>query len=212
MKHTLLAMALVVAMVGCTEQTGAPISGTPAVTTTPSEAAKPMTFQTTPLIVEADSVTAQDPALLAAAAWTQKQCVLTLPGDPAEFKASPTGPTRLTGFMIAPDDTSAGAFEIVLKGETSNYSIPAKTGWDRTDVADFFKMPQLADSGFDANVDLAKVAPGKYKVDYVVERGGSRHFCESGKTLIVESGGAGATPAQDAPAADAKDAAASKAG
>ena len=186
MKHTLLAMALVVAMVGCTEQTGAPISGTPAVTTTPSEAAKPMTFQTTPLIVEADSVTAQDPALLAAAAWTQKQCVLTLPGDPAEFKASPSGPTRLTGFKIAPDDTSAGAFEIVLKGETSNYSIPAKTGWDRTDVADFFKMPQLVSSGYDLMVDLSGVAAGRYKIDYMVDRGGKKFFCESGKHLVVK--------------------------
>lgn len=204
MKRTLLAMAVVVAMVGCTEQTGAPVSGTPAVTTSPPEAAKPVSFETAPLVVEADSVTVQDPAILAAAAWTQKQCVLTLPGDPAEFEANANGPTRLTGFMIAPDDTSAGTFEIVLKGEKTNYSIPAKTGWDRSDVADFFKMPQLADSGFDANVDLAKVMPGNYKVDYVVERGGSRHFCESGKTLVVKAGGGSAAPAEGTSAAEPK--------
>lgn len=197
MKRTLIALALVTLVAGCNK----PTTDGPAVTTAPSEAEKPVKFESTPLVVDAASVVEQDPKLIADAAWTTKQCVLTVPGDAAEMQGATSGPTRLTGFFIAPDDQPAGEFDIVLKGESTNYRIPAKTGWDRTDVADFFKLPQLASTGFDANVDLSMVPAGKYKVDFVLDRAGAKHFCESGKHLVL----AGSTsPAGEvaAPAAD----------
>lgn len=193
MKRTLIALAVVALVAGC-NNSPAPGSDAAAVTTAPEESQKPLEFETTPLVVDAAAVTEQDPALRAGAAWTAKQCALTVPGDAAEMESASAGPTRLTGFFIAPDDQPAGEFDIVLKGETRNFRIPAKTGWDRSDVASFFKMPQLATSGFDVNADLSGVATGNYKVDFMLERAGAKHFCESGKTLVVKAGAQPAAP------------------
>ena len=181
-----LVLLLAAAVAGC----GQPPPGSgPAVTTTPSEDSKPIKFETAPLLVAVDAVKEQDVAVLSGAEWTTKQCSLTLPGVPesqADIDATVGGPTRLAGFFIDPSDQPAGAFEVVLKGEPINYSIPAKTGWDRSDVADFFKMPQLVSSGYDLMVDLSGVAAGRYKIDYMVDRGGKKFFCESGKHLVVK--------------------------
>lgn len=191
MKHTLIAMAFIAALTaGCNQQ--APADGTPAVTTTPSEAAKPIHFEVAPLQVGAKSINEQDRSVLAGAAWTAKQCSLTLKGIPEsqmDIEAAKIGSTHFSGFFIDPRDQPAGEFEIVLKGEQKNFSIPAKTGWDRTDVADFFKLPQLANSGFDVMADLSTVPSGKYKIDYMVERDGAKFFCESGKTVVIQNNG-----------------------
>ena len=188
-----LVFVLAATVVGCGQ---APSDGTPAVTTTPSEDAKPIKFETASLQVAAASVKEQDAAVLAAAEWTAKQCSLMLPGVPDsqhDLDAAAAGPTRLAGFFIAPDDQPAGEFEVVLKGDAKNYSFPAKTGWDRTDVADFFKMPQLASVGYDVMVDLSGVEAGKYEIDYMLDRSGKKFFCESGSNLVVQ-------PATDAAA------------
>lgn len=197
-----LAFVLVAAVVGCSQ---APSGGDSAVTTAPREEAKPVQFETTPLQVAAASVKEQDPAVLAAAEWTAKQCSLTLPDMPdnqLDLDAAGTGPTHLAGFFIAPADQPAGDFEVVLKGEAKNYSFPVKTGWDRTDVADFFKMPQLASAGYDVMVDLSGVDAGKYKINYMVDRSGKKFFCESGRNLVVKASAAAAAEAVVQPAMD----------
>lgn len=183
----LLTLAALAALAACNRQQ--PAAGG-AVTTTPTEAQKPLAFESAPLTVKADAVKEQDPAILAGATWTRKQCALTLkevPDAQADVPAAASGSTHLAGFFIDPKDQPAGNFEIVLKGESKNFSIPAKTGWDRSDVAEFFKLPQLANSGYDVNVDLSGVPDGKYKIDYMADRGGTRYFCESGKNLVVAS-------------------------
>lgn len=183
MTRTLIAAAVIALVTGCNNP--APSVGTPAVTTAPDTNEMPLEFETEPLAVDSGSVTEQDPTRLAGAAWTAKQCVLSVPGDASELLAANGAPTRLQGFFIAPDDQPAGKFDIVLKGETENYHVPASTGWERTDVADFFKMPQLASSGFDVGADLSNVPAGRYKVDFLMDRDGAQYFCESGKYLLV---------------------------
>lgn len=181
----LFVLAVMTALAACSKQ---PAMTGPAVTTTPAEAQRPLVFESKPLEVKADGVKEQDPAVLAGATWTQKQCSLTLkdaPDTTVDVDANPDGVTELAGFFIDPGNQPAGEFQIVLKGETKNFSIPAKTGWDRSDVATYFKMPQLANSGYDVTADLAGVEPGKYKVDFMVDRSGTKYFCESGKSLVV---------------------------
>lgn len=195
MTRTMIALAALALAGGCNNP--APDPDAPAaVTTAPDEREMPLTFETAPMTVDAASVIQQDPAVLAAAAWTAKQCSLTVPGDAADFSSEVAGPTRFTGFFIGPDDQPAGDFKIVLKGQDADYLIPARTGWDRTDVADYFQLPQLASSGFDVNADLSGVAEGAYRVDFVLERNGA-FFCESGKRLLVENSAGVASPSGD---------------
>ena len=182
----LLMLAVMATLAACSKQ---PASTGPAITTTPSDARKPSAFETAPLVVKADAVKEQDSAILAGATWTRKQCSLTLKGVPdsqVDVPAAVNGSTHLAGFFIDPKDQPAGSFEIVLKGDSKNFAIAAKTGWDRSDVAEFFKLPQLANSGYDVDVDLSGLPAGKYKIDYMVDRGGTRYFCESGKDLVVK--------------------------
>lgn len=159
----------------------------PAATTTPPESRKPDRFETSPLVVDANSVVTQEKGILAGAAWTAKQCALTTPDDGDQLVAEESGnQTRLAGYFIAPDDRPAGAFDIVLSGESVDYKVPSRTGWDRSDVAEFFKAPELASSGFDLNVDLGSLPSGEYKVDFLLDRDGTKFFCESGKRLVIE--------------------------
>lgn len=173
-----------VIVAGCNR---APTDDSPSVTTSPSESAKPIEFQTAPIEIRADAVAKQDVAVLAAAAWTTKQCALVIKDatdSEVELVAASSGFTEMAGFFIDPEDHPAGEFQIVLKGNNSNYAIPARTGWDRTDVADYFKMPQLASSGYHVLADLAQLPSGSYEVDFMVARDGVNYFCESGKRLI----------------------------
>lgn len=189
MKIAVCVVAVIAA--GCTKtpDNNAVNAASPAVTTTPPKEAPAPTFEAAPLTVSADMVKAQDPAILAAANWTAKQCDLTLSEgtDPkADVLAVQGGPTAFSGFFIDPKDQPAGDFKIILKGDGTQYAIPARTGWDRSDVASFFKMPQLANSGFDVRADLANVPDGRYKVDFLLSRGDLGYFCESGKTVVVK--------------------------
>lgn len=178
-----------VALAGCSQQSPEPATSptSPAVTTAPTEEQKPLQTESAPLTVETTRVTEQDPAVLAGATWTAKQCALTTGEGSNKLVAATNGPTRLSGYFIDPTDKPAGEFQIILKGGSKNYQIPAKTGWDRADVAEFFKIPDLAVSGYDVSVSLSPSVPaGKYAVDFMLDREGAKYFCESGKTLIVE--------------------------
>lgn len=160
------------------------VSTSPAVTTTPTAAEVPVVA---PLVVQAAQIEEQDVAVLAGATWTTKQCALETPGDAIELPAAANGGTNFAGYFIDPSEAPAGDFDIVLKGTARNFRIPAKTGWDRLDVAEFFKIPALATSGYHVLATLAPTVPaGRYEVDFILERAGVKYFCESGKTLVIQ--------------------------
>lgn len=178
----------VVFMAGCCqkqEQQSVEEARSPAVQLTSPEARKP--FETAPLVVDSGSISEQDPAVLAAAEWTRKQCSLNVNNDEKEVSHDSGRAVQMSGFFIAPNDQPAGNFDIVLKGKEINYVIPAKTGWDRTDVAHYFNQPQLDSSGYDVHFVLpSNVHSGRYEVNFMVELEGKNFFCESGKVLLVE--------------------------
>lgn len=182
-------MVIAVALTGCSQSASEQVEGQsaetlPAVTTNPADVQKPAT---SPLLIDGAQVKLQEPSVLAGATWTTKQCSLTTPDDGKDLSAQANSPTRLEGFFIDPQDAPAGEFEIVLKGDGANYGIPAKTGWERADVATFFKVPALATAGYDVLVTLDSSVPkGEYDVDLMLERGGVKYFCESGKRLLVK--------------------------
>lgn len=189
MKHAwVVCLAMTVAAVTAACSREHPASRSPAVTTTPSEEEKPLPTEKQALVVDPAKIAEQDPAVLASAIWTKRQCAVATPGDGAELHAATEGgATEMAGYFIDPDNAPAGAFDLVLKGESRNFHIPARTGWDRSDVAEYFHAPALAASGYRISVKLASAVPaGAYKLDLMLDRGGAKYFCESGKTLIVD--------------------------
>ena len=144
-------------------------------------------FETTPLTVQLSDVKEVDSQSLSAANWTRKSCALSVPEVPEtqkEIALGNTGHIRLSGYFIDPADQPAGKFEFALVGEKKTFIFPARTGWDRTDVAEYFEMPQLETSGFDVDVDLNSLPVGSYKINYLVDRKDGKFFCESGKILV----------------------------
>lgn len=180
------AMTVATVMTACSREN--PASRSPAVTTTPSAEEKPVFTEKEPLIVDPASISEQNPAVLASAAWTKRQCAVATPADGIELHAAVAGgATEIAGYFIAPDNAPAGAFDLVLKGESRNFHIPARTGWDRSDVAEYFNAPALASSGYRISVKLKPEVPaGAYELDLMLDRSGTKYFCESGKILIVE--------------------------
>lgn len=199
MKHNLAVLAFVSALAAChseaPQQAGAANEG----------AAADPGMDVPALNVAATSVHPEDVTVLAQANWTGKACALNLEGvdeKQVDVPANDAGATHLAGYFIDPDDKPAGDFSVALMGPEKNYLFPAKTGWDRTDVADYFRKPELATSGFQVNVDLSGVPAGTYKLNYVVDRGAKgKFFCESGKAIVV--GGAPAAASAPVAAADA---------
>ncbi|AXK70891.1 hypothetical protein DWG18_00365 [Lysobacter sp. TY2-98] len=187
--HNKSLLVLAVVLLAACDRGTAPVSSkgvNAAVTTSPTAEQMPVKYETVPLAVDPAKIEPQDVAMLASATWTAKQCALTTPEGVDELAAVSGAPTHFAGFFIDPSDKPAGDFDIVLKGAATNYRIPVRTGWERADVGEYFKVPALAAAGFEADVALTGAVPaGRYKVDFVVERNGAKFFCESGKTLVI---------------------------
>lgn len=144
-------------------------------------------FESTPLSVSLADLKEVDPQTLSSANWTRKSCALSTPEVPEtqkEITLESSGLIRLAGYFIDPTDQPAGQFNVALVGEKKAFVFPARTGWDRTDVAEYFEKQQLETSGFDVNVDLKSLPAGSYKINYLVDRKGGTFFCESGKILV----------------------------
>src|SRR4249919_1334333 len=135
--------------------------------------------------VDETKVVEFDAGSLKQATWTGKACDVKVPDGATETVATKGSANQIEGYVIDPSDAPAGAFDFILKGDKS-FSIPATTGASRPDVAEFFKIPALANSGFQFTTTLANVPAGRYTVDFVMDRNGTKFFCESGKTLVVQ--------------------------
>lgn len=136
--------------------------------------------------IEPVAVVELDPVLREMASWTAKACELVT-GEGSGMAVDADQVAIFEGFFIDPFDSPAGTFDIVLKGADSRIlAIPATTGASRPDVADFFKVRALERSGFRVSASLKDVPPGRYAVDFMLERAGQHYFCESGKQLVVQ--------------------------
>jgi len=123
---------------------------------------------------------------LEAAQWTAKPCNLDMiDRGPPDATLATAQPHLLEGFLVGPDGRPGGDFQIVFKGAASAFAIPATTGVDRPDVADYFGDPSLAGAGFAVTASLAGVPPGEYQPVLVVGRDGALFFCETGRRVVV---------------------------
>lgn len=187
MKIQLTAAALAIALVGCNSPTAPAATDTPTVVIpAPGDSAVTPPPVTEPaMVIDDASITELDPAVLAEASWTAKPCALSSEQDAKDIVAARGVPFVMEGYMVDPSNVPAGEFDVVLKG-AEQFRIPVKTGWQRQDVADFFKVPALVESGFLFSTTFGGVPAGRYDVDFVVEREGVNYFCESGKTLTLQ--------------------------
>lgn len=185
MKQAILFAAIAAGMLaGCEGQAPAPAASqaTPASASAQTPAAEAPTVVAA---VDETKVVEFDAKVLTQATWTGKACDVKVPDGTTEKVVTKGAANQLEGYVIDPSDAPAGAFDFVLKGEKS-FLIPASTGASRPDVAEFFKVPALETSGFQFTTTLASIPAGRYTVDFVMDRKGTKYFCESGKTLIVQ--------------------------
>jgi hypothetical protein len=181
MKHAILFAAMTVGMLaGCEGQAPAPNVSQPATAAAPTQSAP-----ATVAAADETKIGEFDATTLTKATWTGKACDVKVPDGTVEKVVTKGSANLLEGYVIDPSNAPAGEFEVVLKGEKS-FSIPASTGASRPDVAEFFKIPALATSGFQFTTTLESIPAGRYSVDFVMDRAGTKYFCESGKTLIVQ--------------------------
>lgn len=185
MKQTILFAAIVAGMLtGCEGQAPAPTASQTASSSTPAQAPA-ADVPVAVAAVDETKVVEFDAKVLTQATWTGKACDVKVPDGTTEKVVTKGTANLLEGYVIDPSDAPAGAFDFVLKGEKS-FQIPASTGAPRPDVAEFFKIPALETSGFQFTTTLASIPAGRYTVDFVMDRTGTKYFCESGKTLIVQ--------------------------
>ncbi|MGS1121653.1 hypothetical protein [Rhodanobacter sp. UC4436_H3] len=74
--------------------------------------------------------------------------------------------------------------KFVLKG-TDSFSIMAKTGTERPDVASYLKDANLSSSGFNFSTTLESVPAGVYQVLLVTRFGEVPYACETKKSVTV---------------------------
>lgn len=81
------------------------------------------------------------------------------------------------GGRVAPTAT------LVLQSSTSTYQASIQVNLDRTDVADYFKQPGLARSGFYLMGDAAGLEPGAYAVYLLQQYGADTLMCVTPKRI-----------------------------
>jgi len=84
-----------------------------------------------------------------------------------------------------PAGTSPKQVFVELDGPSKAY-LQATLGIKRPDVANNFKKPGLADTGWVANADLSEMAAGAYKVRIIQVDGQSALVCDSNKSIAIK--------------------------
>jgi hypothetical protein len=84
-----------------------------------------------------------------------------------------------------PAGTSPQQVFVDLEGPSKVY-LQAAHGIKRPDVADFFKKPGLADTGWMAYADLSEMAAGAYKVRIIQVEGQSGLVCDSNESVVIK--------------------------
>lgn len=173
MKYPLLVAAIGLSLAACSEKQ-------PEKAATPAPVASPA-----PIYVKA---TAARPAAIQSTQSLPNSCWLdTVNDQPAkDASISDKARTRLVGWA---GNVSAGTSPrqvfVELEGPSKVY-IQAVHGIKRPDVADNFKKPGLADTGWVAYADLSELAAGAYKVRIIQVEGQAGLVCDSTSSILLK--------------------------
>lgn len=90
---------------------------------------------------------------------------------------------RLVGFVVDKEGGTVPTQARLVIAGTQAYSVPLPTGRPRGDVADYFDIPEFAESGFMEDVAFARVAPGEYAL--YVHDPAAGWFCTTSQSVAV---------------------------
>lgn len=171
MKYPLLVAAMGLSLVACSEKqpekAAAPVA-TPAPSFAKATAVRPAAIQSTQSLPDAcrlDAVNDQP----AKDAWISEKARIKLSGWAGNVAAG----------------TSPKQIFVELEGPSKAY-IQAAHGIKRSDVADHFKKPGLADTGWVAYADLSGMAAGDYKVRIIQVEGQAGLVCDSKNSIVIK--------------------------
>jgi len=171
MKYPLYVAAMGLSLVACSEKQ-------------PEKAAIPVATPA-PVFVKAATVR---PAAIQSTLSLPNDCRLEVVNDQRPNDASISDKARITlqGWAgNVPAGTSPQQIFIEFEGASKVY-IQAAHGLKRPDVADFFKKPGLADTGWVAYADLSEMAAGAYKVRIIQVEGQSGLVCDSNHSIVIK--------------------------
>ncbi len=171
MKYPLLVAAIGLSLAACSEKQ--PEKAATPVATPPPSFAKATTVR---------------PAVIQATQSMPNACALDGVNDqPAkESSISEKARVKLIGWAAnVPAGTSPKQIFVEFEGPSKVY-VQAAHGTKRPDVADHFKKPGLADTGWVAYADLSEAAAGAYKVRIIQVEGQTGLVCDSNKSIVVK--------------------------
>ena len=171
MKYPLLVAAIGLALAACSEKE-------------PEKAATPVA---TPAPIYAKATTVR-PAAIQSTRSLPDACALDSVNDqPAkDASISDKAKIKLIGWAgNVPAGTSPKQIFVELEGPNKLY-VQAAHGVKRPDVADHFKKPGLADTGWVAHADLSEAAAGTYRVRIIQVEGQSGLVCDSNKSIAIK--------------------------
>jgi hypothetical protein len=94
-----------------------------------------------------------------------------------------TGLLRINGWGVDPDAPLRRVF-LRLHRETGDFFVEAPIRIRRDDVAQFFRDPRFAESGWQVSADVSGVPPGQYTVDLVLASSAAR-LCPTRQTVEI---------------------------
>ena len=173
MKYRLLVAAIGVSLAACSEK--------------PPEKAATQVAGPAPAPIYAKA-TAVRPAEIQSTRSLPDACRLDSVNDQTakDVAISDKAKVKLAGWAgNVPAGTSPKQIFVELEGPSKAY-VRAAQGIKRPDVADHFKKPGLADSGWIAYADLSEMAAGAYKVRIIQVEGQAGLVCESNKSIVIQ--------------------------
>lgn len=102
------------------------------------------------------------------------------------FKVKHGVAPALNGWVSNQARAPAGRFDIILVSADKAFSFTAETGLPRPDVAQHFKAPELAASGFRKSIDTSLMPRDSYAVIYAFRDTSATTRCETGKSIALD--------------------------
>ncbi len=183
----LLALAGVV-LTGCSGQPDQYIGKPGAVSTGPGQDAAADVAQFADIGMAADALLA-----MPVGATCSLESVVSMangqpsPGEtPNSYLARRGSAYRMIGFATnSQSGTVPASVRIVLLGGTA-WGIEARTGLERPDVADYFRVPAFSSAGYQADAGFDDVPPGEYRVFVIGTDGSTEVACPSHHRVLVQ--------------------------
>ena len=173
MKYPLLVAAIGLSLAACSEKE-------------PEKAATPVaTPAPAPIYAKATTVR---PAAIQSTRSLPDACRLDSVNDQPtkEVSISDKAKIKLAGWV---GNVSAGTSPkqvfVEFEGPSKAY-VQAAHGIKRPDVADYFKKPGLADTGWAGYADLSEMAAGTYRVRIIQVEEQAGLVCDSNKSIVIK--------------------------